>query len=126
MDIRDEQFHARMDTRTGMPVGTSAALVALRGEVERQVRLWGEQNLADGTVAERAYWQKRADKQKRSNENAAVANSLTWLEITQEEVYEAFAEVEPDKLYVELIQAAACFVSWAATVRRRELGKGGE
>ncbi len=40
----------------------------------------------------------------------------TWLAILMEEVGEAAAEIDPDKLIVELIQVAAVALSWAEHV----------
>lgn len=44
---------------------------------------------------------------------------ITWVDILKEEVYEAFAEEDPDKLRVELIQVMAVAASWIQDLDRR-------
>lgn len=53
----------------------------------------------------------------------------TWRHILQEEVAEAFAELDPAPLREELIQVAAVAVAWIEAIDRRgdiELTAGGE
>jgi hypothetical protein len=42
-----------------------------------------------------------------------------WRDILAEEVAEAFAETDPDRLQTELIQAAAVVQAWIADLRSR-------
>lgn len=50
-------------------------------------------------------------------------NEVTWMELVREEVAEAFAESDPDRLEEELIQVAALCVSWIETIQKRREGK---
>lgn len=86
-------------------------------ERERQLAKWGEQNHADGTSAEN---EAIADLAKESCETAFAAGRGTWLDILLEEVMEASAEEDEDKLKVELIQVAAVAESWVAAIDRRQ------
>lgn len=87
------------------------------GERERQDARWGEQNHPDGTgdlveVADAVFTRQLCDDAFRDGEG-------TWLHILAEEVAEAFAESDPAKLRVELIQVAAVAVAWVEAIDRR-------
>lgn len=43
----------------------------------------------------------------------------TWADILLEEIFEAMAEDDPEKLVNELIQSAAVIVAWVEAIRRR-------
>ncbi len=92
-------------------------LGAIARERKAQDEKWGEQNHPDGTgrpmdgdVAARA-----------RDECDAHANNgtLEWRHILHEEVCEALAESDPEKLYVELIQVAAVAAAWAEAIKLR-------
>jgi hypothetical protein len=98
-------------------------------EVRRQVDLWGEQNHQDVTNGDveyecsaREYYRNQADLLKMSNEYEDKAGVLTWETILLEEVYEALAESDPEKVKNELVQAAAVIVTWINCIERRVLG----
>ena len=84
-------------------------------ERERQDKKWGEQNHPDGTSAEYRWI---ADAYRESCELSSRAGELTWHDILMEEVFEALAETDPEKLELELIQAAAVIVAWVEKLRR--------
>jgi hypothetical protein len=87
-------------------------------EVDRQVDQWGEQNHPDGTgIAEDAA---RAERVKVMNDYFVSTKQLTWRDILLEEVYEAFAETDSDRLREELIQVAAVALSWVDAIDRRK------
>jgi hypothetical protein len=44
---------------------------------------------------------------------------VTWVHLVREEVAEAFAESDPERLEAELIQVAALCVSWVEKIRAR-------
>jgi len=44
----------------------------------------------------------------------------TWMHLVREELAEAFAESNPDRLEEELIQVAALCVSWVETLQKRK------
>ena len=85
-------------------------------EVERQYELWGEQNHPDGTGG---WYGHDAWRWKRKNEIAVLDGKIAWDLILLEEVYEALAESDPEKLREELIQVAAVAVQWAMAIDRR-------
>lgn len=70
----------------------------------------------DGTSKARKFI---ADEARSQCEMSFAMGQGTWLDILQEEVMEAFAEEDPDKLEAELIQVAAVAVAWVADIRRR-------
>ena len=47
------------------------------------------------------------------------ARGLTWMHLVREEVAEAFAEEDPDRLRAELLQVAALCVSWIVSIDKR-------
>ncbi len=85
-------------------------------EMTRQLMLWGEQNHASGTGSA-SY---RADRQiyQKANEKAVKAGTLVWALILLEEVFEAVAEKDPEKLRTELTQVAAVACSWIQSIDR--------
>lgn len=87
-------------------------------ERTRQDRKWGEQNHPDGTNDE-MYARGSANTAKAVTDRAAQDDRLTWRMILNEEVQEAFAEVDPQKLRTELIQVAAVAVAWIEAIDRR-------
>lgn len=97
---------------------TESVLKDVDDERYQQDRKWGQQNHPDGTLddpirrAEADYKRDRADV-------AARFGWLTWRHILDEEVFEAFAETDPEKLRAELIQVAAVAVAWIEAIDRR-------
>ncbi len=99
-----------------------ALLEAVRVERARQEMKWGEQNHPNGTGS-------RDDKDiaevaKAICDFRARKGDLTWKHILDEEVKEAFAEVDDDKLEAELIQVAAVAISWCEAIRRKPRTRG--
>jgi hypothetical protein len=88
-------------------------------DVERgkQVAQWGDQVHPDGTgrPGDRmlANYYREICKA-----NHAISQD-NWRDIAAEEVFEAFAETDPDRLEEELIQAAAVIAAWIYDIRRR-------
>lgn len=91
--------------------------IAVRAERKRQNERWGEQNHPDGTGT--FFTRGAADHSRRSCEAAAKAGTVTWFDILNEEVCEAFAEKDPHKLITELIQVAAVCKQWVEAIERR-------
>jgi len=91
-------------------------LLDVLAERKDQDEKWGEQNHPDGTGT--AY---RVDAQfaRRACEDAAALGQVTWRHILAEEVFEALAETDPERLREELIQVAAVAVSWVEAIDRR-------
>ncbi|WOH20104.1 hypothetical protein IRJ34_07210 [Paenarthrobacter sp. GOM3] len=106
------------------------------GERLRQHAKWGEQNHSNGTgpneVPLIGLWY-RADASdpledfdakdiataaKASTDHAAKQGTLTYADIFLEEVFEALAEGDPEKLRTELIQCAAVATAWIEKIAR--------
>lgn len=97
---------------------TYRTIMEVHNERKRQDKKWGQQNHQDGTGlpgdAEAAQYAK-------DQCELAFKNKLgTWRDILEEEVKEAYAESDEDKLYTELIQVSAVAAGWAESVRRRQ------
>ncbi|SDI43397.1 ADP-ribose pyrophosphatase YjhB, NUDIX family [Nonomuraea jiangxiensis] len=60
-----------------------------------------------------------ADLARQETDESGRTGTLTWRHILAEEVLEAFAESDPDRLRAELIQAAAVAVKWVQSLDRR-------
>lgn len=85
-------------------------LDGIKDEMARQVAKWGEQEHPGGTggwpaAMEANYYRNACD-------GAAKDGTVTWRHILLEEVYEALAETDPERLTTELIQVAAVCGSW--------------
>ena len=107
-------------TITTTAVGPRPALVISRevlSERDRQDARFGEQNHPDGTGS--ASDGKRADAARALCDSSTKHGSLTWKEVLDEEVREAFAESDPPRLREELIQVAAVAAAWAEAIDRR-------
>lgn len=87
-------------------------------EVDRQVDMWGEQNHPDGT-SEGA--RQAADVARLATQRAADDGTLTWSHIAIEELYEALAEEDVERLEGELVQTTAVLVSWLRHIARRRV-----
>jgi len=113
----------------------SDILVEIDEERDRQDLKWGEQNHPDGTginwvnqITPVFGWKDNASEHtamlaKLLTNRAASRNQETWLNILLEEVAEAFAETDLDKLRTELIQVAAVAAQWVEAIDRRERGE---
>ena len=90
----------------------------VRAEVERSTAKHGDQShLPDGTdepiLAETAAFAiARTDRR-------SAEGSLTWRDILREEVFEAFAETDPDRLDAELNQVMAVAYKWRQAIADR-------
>lgn len=88
----------------------------------RQHDKWGEQNHPDGTGGVSAeYWAKVI---RRDCDRAFADGRGTFAHILNEEVAEALAETDPEKLKTELIQVAAVAVAWVEKLIREETTRG--
>lgn len=91
------------------------------GERNSQNAKWGEQNHPDGTGHFTLI--EEADLARARCERAFNEGVGTWRHILNEEVTEAFAESDTEKLREELVQVAAVTVAWIEAIDRRENGK---
>ena len=105
-----------------------SVLEEVQAERDRQEEKWGEQNHADGsgphhfllgkgldTPSTYEYLRERATWITDSN---AKNGRLTYTDILLEEVFEAIAETDQEKLREELIQVAAVAVAWVQKIDR--------
>jgi hypothetical protein len=107
------------------PIDAHTGLARVLGDVtaerEAQHAAHGVQHhLADGTGAE---WRAFAEHMRAECERAAAEGRMTWRHILLEEVAEALAEEEPDRIRGELVQAAAVAVQWLQAIDQRPAGR---
>ena len=83
-------------------------------EMDRQILLWGVQSHPSGTgyAASDSALLFARDNYTKCQKNGL----LTWHEILEEEVHEAYVETDPGKLREELIQVAAVALSWVRDI----------
>ena len=112
-------------------------LAEVRAERERQKVKWGEQNHPDGTgekslplnrivfsgpgitSGDTHYAFALSFMAKQATDRAAKGGTVTWADILLEEVFEALAESDPDKVRTELVQVAAVCAQWVEAIDRR-------
>lgn len=92
---------------------------------ERQAQLekWGEQNHRDGT--NRADDRRLADEARKRCDDRASIGLVTWRDILDEEVREAFAERDAALLRAELVQVATVCAAWVDCIDRTVARVGG-
>lgn len=88
-------------------------------EVERflQHDRFGEQNHPDGTGTD--FDTQIRDLAQDACDAATAIGAVMWRDILLEEVFEALAESDPEKLRAELVQVAAVSVAWVEAIDRR-------
>lgn len=89
-------------------------------EVNRQIQLWGVQNHPDGTGPDgfHVHIAGVAERYRIDCDLATKRGDLTYRHILLEEVFEAVAESDKDRLREELIQVAAVAQSWVEKIDR--------
>lgn len=108
-------------------LGIQGILAAVQLERARQDQKWGEQNHPDGTGPDRRLmemigapsYRSLMNDMKQIVDHKAEIGKQTWDAILLEEVFEALAEEDPEKLRTELIQVAAVAVQWVGAIDRR-------
>jgi hypothetical protein len=90
-------------------------------ERKRQIEKRGMQERPSGTDASEWIDLEQRAKSEHDLKEAYpdIQGPLTWVDILKEEVYEAFAEEDPDALRVELVQVMAVAASWIQDLDRR-------
>lgn len=112
IDVAREEGYAR-----GLARRNDAVIRAVIAEEQSQDGKWGEQNHPNGTGL---FGDKeKADFAREVTDDAARNGTLTWKHILNEEVLEAFAESDLDRLEEELIQVAAVSTQWARAIHRQ-------
>lgn len=105
---------------------TAGIVLEIVSERELQETVWGEQNHPNGTgpderlLGNLPVYGRLRDQCKKRTDIAAAAGSLTFADILLEEVFEAVAEEDPDKLRAELIQVAAVAAQWVEAIDRAD------
>lgn len=112
-----------MEMAASTPV-RDAVWAAVLTERARQEALWGEQNHpSQGGGLRPADWHEQyalnAAKWKSINAERVHYGQLGWDGILLEEIYEALAEADPEKLRIELVQSMAVILNWLECVERR-------
>lgn len=101
------------------PMATETILAEIGEERERQDRKHGaEQNIPDGTGS--ITFQQLRDRAIALTDARTAKGTVTWADVLTEEVFEALAEGDREKLRTELIQSAAVCVKWVEHIDRRE------
>lgn len=105
------------------PIEFGHALDDVRGEMQRQINKWGQQNHGSYTPSDVSTHGApiTADLAKLICDSKARAGVVSWTDIFLEEVFEAIEEAKGgdlEKLRTELIQCAAVAVSWAESIDR--------
>lgn len=90
---------------------------AIDEERRNQIRKWGDQHHPDGTGRTVDIYLR--DDAIHETQSAAARGEVTWAMILKEEVFEAFAERDPEHLRIELIQAGAVIAAWLADMDTR-------
>ena len=101
-------------------LGAAVTVRAILAERVRQLTRWGVQHRADDTGG--ATLRGEAEQAKRTCQAAEkfVAGGAGWRLVLAEEVAEAFAETNPERLRAELVQVAAVAVAWIEDLDSRE------
>jgi hypothetical protein len=111
-------------------IATIAVLENVFEERTRQVARYGHnEGLKDGTGPEVQWLPEDPDPaslieklfRRDYEEHEARHGAPTWMHLVREELAEAFAEDDPERLEEELTQVAALCVSWVEKLRRRAL-----
>lgn len=101
---------------------TESVLEDVAAERARQRARHGKQTLPDGTGSE-PWDEADRDAARLRCDRAALAGSLSWRLVLEEEVAEALAETDPELLRAELVQVAAVAVQWIEALDRRAAGE---
>ncbi|MFE9812346.1 NUDIX hydrolase [Streptomyces sp. NPDC005548] len=96
--------------------GVAQHMVDVDAERQRQLKRWGDQTHFDGTG--RPGDVEEADRLRALCAANGPAED-NWRDILAEEVAEAFAETDQDRLRTELVQCAAVIAAWILNIDRR-------
>lgn len=96
-------------------------LAEIGDERRRQDKLWGlgQLGIPDGTGHEK--FKELASAARIECNRATAAMEVTFMHILLEEVMEALAESDEDRLRAELIQVAAVAAKWVQAIDRRRV-----
>ncbi|MEV8048400.1 hypothetical protein AB0P02_31820 [Streptomyces griseoluteus] len=95
-------------------------------ERQRQLAKWGDQHHPDGTgprtaaiVGMLCHADRAAHYARIACQSAAEEGEVTWRLVLAEEVLEALAESDPERLRTELVQVAAVCAAWISDIDSR-------
>lgn len=91
----------------------------IAAERRNQLRKWGPQAHANGTGVDIVDRYVRDDAIHQC-QNAAADGNLTWRLILAEEIAEAFAEEDPERLRYELVQSASVIQAWISDLDSKD------
>jgi hypothetical protein len=97
--------------------------IAFEAERNRQLEKWGDQRgkRSDGTGS--VFFRQWAEEYQRQNDAREEAGKEgVWAKILLEEVFEALAEDDPERLEYELVQAGAVVTAWLEDLVERRSG----
>jgi hypothetical protein len=97
--------------------GLARHMAELDAERQRQLKQWGDQTHPDGTGITGD--KERADSARHLCQSMAERGEVTWRDILWEEIAEAIAESDPEKLREELVQSGAVIAAWILDLDRR-------
>jgi citrate synthase len=118
---RQKDYSNTIKEMAALLPGTAQDADILREVAAERVRQddkWGEQNHPDGTGRES--WRLVAEAMKIKCESRASRGELTFRDIFEEEIWEAYAEKDESLLRAELVQSAAVLVNWIGAIDRRK------
>jgi hypothetical protein len=113
--LREDARYA-LDPITEALWGDQGIFDQLSAERRRQHEKFGQQDHKDGTSIRNKHL---ADEARRACDGDFRRGHGSWNVILMEEVFEAIAEEEPEKLREELLQVAAVAIAWIEAIDRR-------
>lgn len=120
----DNAAKAQTQPREKKAMVLDPEVVEVQEELVRQEAKWGEQNHPDGTGTGASLlgmsFEDLSHLAKRHCDEEAKAGRVTWRHILLEEVFEAMAESDEEKLLAELNQVAAVAAQWRKAIHRRQ------
>lgn len=105
-------------------VSTAVVLEDIAVERRNQINKWGYQthpDLLDERASNRADYGWLSGVYRDRNDQAEVQDELDWTGILLEEVYEALAESDRERIRAELVQVAAVAVAWIEDIDSERL-----
>ncbi|MFI6444685.1 hypothetical protein [Kitasatospora sp. NPDC050543] len=105
-----------------MSDATESVLRDIAAERAAQDALFGQQDFPDGTGE--PFRRGVADRYRQACDAAFAEGRGTFRDVFLEEVFEAMAENDPERLRAELVQAVAVGVKWIEAIDRRGAAHG--
>lgn len=100
--------------QTLLRIGDILASIAV--ERTRQALKWGTQDLPDRKASDLTDFEAKHKAELYQRQAKQWPDMVSWQAVLLEEVYEALAETEPDKIIGELVQVMAVCCSWVESL----------